>query len=269
MISADDIPRRYRTLPGARRVLKDLNRPVDLAITVDCSAREMLGKTYDSFMAAGEMLEIDHHEFRRPFGTASLVDVNAAAVGEIIYALLKELKVRMTKPIAQNLMTSIVVETNSFKLPNVRRATFEVCADLIKCGVDFYRLVNTVFWSKDRASAVLSGICLARCRFLRGGAVAWSIITNKDFKLSHGKSDDVDAVPDEMRAIDGVRVVVLFRETAGNALRVSLRSKGRINVASVAEYYNGGGHFDVAGCIIKNDPASIRGLLRRVERLVR
>lgn len=269
MISRDGVPERYKVLPGAAGIARKLKGPVDLAIAVDCSSREILGDTYDSFKAARSIMEIDHHDFRRPFGNIELIDKEAAAVGEMIYVLLKELKVDITNDIAQDLMTSIIVETSSFRLPNVRPFTFEVCTRLINSGVNFYRLVDTIFWSKRRQSAVLSGICLARTAFLKGGRIAWSVVRKKDFSLAGGKDEDVDAVPDEMRSIGKVRIAVLFREKGKDTLRVSLRSKGRINVAALAERYGGGGHFDVAGCNLKNNSATIRRFLKEAASLIK
>jgi bifunctional oligoribonuclease and PAP phosphatase NrnA len=268
MVSHDGVPARYRMLPGAGRIINNLRGPIDLAIAVDCGSKEMLGKTFSSFRRAADILEIDHHDFRRPFGTIAIIDKKAAAVGEIIFVLLGKLGIDITKPVAQNLMTSIIVETSSFSLPNTRPFTFEVCTNLIHKGVDFYRLVNMIFWSKHRAAAILSGVCLSRCRFVKGGRLVWSIIGMSDFKAAKGKSEDVDPVPDEMRSIDSVKIAVLFREIDSDTLRVSLRSKGRINVAEVAEHYNGGGHFDVAGCNIKNDPRAIQEFLGKVGRVL-
>jgi phosphoesterase RecJ-like protein len=267
-ISEDGVPQRYKTLPGAGRIVGSVNKPADLAISVDCSNREILGNTYNYFRKATSILEIDHHDFRRPFGDAGYIDNKAAAVGEMIYLLLKSLKVTITKEIAQNLMTSIVVETDSFRLPGVRSFTFELCAELVDKGVDVYRLVDTVFWSKRKESAILSGMCLTRCKFLRGGKVAWSIITKKDFDKIGGKEEDVDAVPDDMRAIKNVRISVFFRENGGDKLRVSLRSKDGINVASLAERHGGGGHFDVAGCSIANNSRAVKKFLIETEKLI-
>lgn len=265
MVSRDGIPLRYRRLPGAGRIIRKIDAPVDLAIAVDCSSKEILGQTYESFKSAKNLLEIDHHDFRRPFGTIALVDKDAAAVGELIYLLLSELRVKISKDISKNLMTSIVVETSSFRLPNVRAFTFDICTRLIRSGLNFYDLIDTIFWSKRRQSAMLEGVCLARCKFLRNGRIAWSIVRKKDFKKLNGRDEDVDAVPDEMRAIKNVDIAVLFRENSGNMLRVSLRSKDKFNVAAVAEYYGGGGHFDVAGCSIPYSRKSIEGLLSRTE----
>jgi phosphoesterase RecJ-like protein len=256
-------------LPQVERIVKNLNKPVDLAIAVDVSNKEILGKAYNVFKKAKDILEIDHHDFRRPFGNIFLIDNKAAAVAELIYHLLENLEVSADKDIAQNLLTSIIVETDSFRLPNVRPQTFEICTKVMKQGVDFYKLVDTVFWSRRRQSVILSGISLARCKFMKNGRLAWSIVTQKDFDLVKGKDEDVDAVADEMRSIKGVEIVALFREKSKKDLRVSLRSKNKINIAVIAEHYHGGGHFDVAGCTIPNKAQKIRELLGLAKRLLK
>ncbi|MFA5145806.1 MAG: DHH family phosphoesterase [Candidatus Omnitrophota bacterium] len=267
MVSSDGVPKKYATLPGARRIITDTDRKVDLAIAVDCSNREILGRAFRIFERAGEILEIDHHDFRRPFCDVCFIEPRAGAVGEMIYILLKKLRAPITPSVAQSLMTSIIVETSSFRLPGVRPFTFEACNDLIRKGVNFYKLVDTVFWSMSRESVILSGICLARCKFIKRGKVVWSHIGIKDFKAVRGKDEDVDAVADDMRAIKGVDIAVLFREKDRETIRVSLRSKHRINIAKIAEYYGGGGHFDVAGCSIPNSAAAINDLLSRTAAL--
>ena len=261
MLSVDGVPKRYTSLPGAGRIVKETNKPIDLAISVDCSNKEILGKTFEVFKKAKDILEIDHHEFRRPFGNIKLIDHKAAAVGELIYILLKKLNIRISGNIAQNLLTSIVVETDSFRLPSVTPLTFELSARLMKNGVDFYRLVDTVFWSKSKSSAILTGICLERCKFIKNNQIVWSIIRQQDFRKVRGMDEDVDAVADEMRSIKDVKIAVLLREKKKGWLRVSLRSKEKINIAQIAEYYGGGGHFDVAGCTIADNPGTIRQLL--------
>lgn len=267
MVSVDGVPPRYRKLPGSDKIIRKFNKEVDLAISVDCSNKEILGDIYRSFESAKHILEIDHHDFRRPFGDISLIDNQAASVGEMIYSLLKEMDIEITRNIAQNLITSIIVETNSFKLPNVRQVTFEACAKLTGLGIDFYTLVDTVFWSKRKEAVTLSGVCLSRCEFLMGGKIVWSIVHKKDFEKTNARYEDVDGVPDEMRSIKTVKVALLFREQDDKYLRVSLRSKDKINVAEIAERYGGGGHFDVAGCSIPNSKKSLTDFLRNIERL--
>ncbi|MFH1406972.1 MAG: DHH family phosphoesterase [Candidatus Omnitrophota bacterium] len=269
MLCADEIPSMYHFLPGVKDILNSIKKKVDLAISVDCSVEELLGENIRVFKKAKSILEIDHHEFRRDFGDIKLVDDKAAAVGELVYMLLKALNIRITPEIAENLLTSILAETNSFKLPSVRPYTFKLCAKLLDTGVDFYGLAERVYWSKPKESAVLSGLCLSRCKFLKKGRIAWSIIRRKDFAKIKGRDYNIDAVANEIRSIKGVMIVVLFREKNKRLFRVSLRSKGEINIASIAERYNGGGHFDVAGCYIKNNTKSMKELLEFTEDLLK
>jgi phosphoesterase RecJ-like protein len=269
MVCCDGIPQVYRLLPGASKVKNiTTNKVHDLAIAVDCNSSDMLSVDYNIFKKAKNILEIDHHEFRESFGTISLIDNYAAATGEMIYLLLKSLKIKISKEIAQNLLTSLIVETNSFRLPTVRGLTFKICSELMHTGVNFTKLTDMVYWAQRKESVLLTGICLERCRFMNNGEIAWSIIKQSDFKKIHGLDEDVDVVPDIMRSIQGTKISVLFREQNDQTLRVSLRSKGRINIAKIAKAYGGGGHYDVAGCLIANNKKTINGLLAKAAKLL-
>jgi len=268
MISPDGVPKRYRFLEGADRVQRTAKKAPELAVAVDCGNKDLLGRSFDIFRRAKNTIEIDHHEIREPFADVQMVDPDAAAVGEQIQLLLDKLHIEVDRAIAENILTSIIVETNSFRLPCVRPFTFELCARLARAGVDFYALADNVYWANTKEIALLSGICLSRCKFKSSGRIVWSIVRKKDFDKVKGRDEDVDAVADEMRAIRGVKIAVLFREQRKGRLRVSLRSKHHINVARVALLYGGGGHADVAGCYIPNKASSIKGILARLEKLV-
>jgi phosphoesterase RecJ-like protein len=269
MVSKDGVPKRYEKLPAAYRIVKSINKSCDLAIAVDCDDKEVLGKTFETFKKAKAILEIDHHVVRKSFGDISFVNPDAAATGEMVYKLIKQLKIPITKEIAQNILTAIIVETNSFSFPETSRKTFLICADLLRTGLDFYKLTSMIYWSKTKEAVLLSGICFSRCKFLEKGQIAWSIIKKADFDQIKGKDEDADAVADEIRAIKSVKVVLLFREKSKDVLRVSLRSKGKINVARLAEEFGGGGHFDVAGCRVPNNKKTIQKFLSKAKKLVR
>jgi len=274
MLSQDGIPQRYHSLPSAHRIKRTLDpqlrKPgmIDLAISVDCSTKELLGFVYSYFHESKFVLDIDHHEFRRPFGDFSLIDEKAAAVGEIVHVLLNALQIPITPDIAQNILTSIIVETNSFRLPTVRPTTFDLCSKLIKRGIDFYQLAEMVYWTQTKEATVLMGLCLSRCQFSNQGKIAWSIVREVDFYKHKAKDEHVDSVASDMLAIKGVEIAVFFREKSKKILRVSLRSKGHINIAQVAEVFQGGGHFDVAGCVLPNTKKSIKALLSETQKLL-
>lgn len=269
MLCQDELPIGYRSLPGANRLLKTVGKRVDLAIAVDCSIMELLGKNISVFKKANSILEIDHHEFRRSFGGLQLIDHKAAAVGELVYILLRKMKIKISKNIAENLLTSIIVETNLFKLANVRWFTFGVCSDMLKTGVNYYKLVDKVYGPKTKEAMMLSAICLLRAKFLKKGRIIWSVLNNSDLVKIGAKGYDADAIVNEMSSMKGVEIAVLFREKNKKILRTSLRSKGDINIGRIAQDRNGGGHFDIAGCYIDNNRKSIKQLLSSLSVLLK
>lgn len=269
LVLQDGVPFNYKKLPGAGKIRKRIDKVPDMAIVVDCGSKEMVGRPFKLMEKAKYILEIDHHEHREPFGNLSLVDTKAAAVGEIVYYLLKSLKVKITAGIAQSILTSIIVETNSFRLPVLRPNTFSVCAALLKTGVDFSRLSQLVYWSKTREMVVLSGLCMSKLKLIKNGQIAWSIVSGKDFSLAGAKPEDLDSAPNDILSINTVKIAILFREEKRGQLRVSLRSKNRLNVASLARKRGGGGHFDSAGCYIPNKKSKIEKLLKEAQNLLK
>ncbi len=177
-VSQDGVPAKYRYLPGARKVVTGLSHDVELGLAVDCSTPRMMGEATGLPEHSRAIIGIDHHQFRKPFGF-EVVDTGAAAVGELVYLLLWTMKAPISRQIAENLLTSIIVETNSFRLPKVRPFTFALCAELLKTGVDFRGLVNTVYWKRSRASVLLLGRCLERARFMKRNRLIWSVLKKK------------------------------------------------------------------------------------------
>ncbi|MCF7874133.1 MAG: bifunctional oligoribonuclease/PAP phosphatase NrnA [Candidatus Omnitrophica bacterium] len=270
MLNADSIPKVYQTLPGAKLIKKSLNKKnIDLAIAVDCGKGSLLGKNLTDFKNAKKSIAIDHHRIRNKFAQISVVDPKASAAGEMIYFLLKNFGIDLTKNISENILTSIIVETNSFRLPSTNSKTFAICAELLKTGINFSRISETVYWSKSKQAVMLWSLCAKRMKFLKKDKIVWSIVRTRDFKQFKASDEDVDPFPNEMLAIKNVQIVVFFREKSNNQLRVSLRSKGRINVARFASKFQGGGHFDIAGFYIPNSDQSIKKVIREVKKLIR
>ena len=268
MVCSDNVPRNYRSLPGVSRLLKTIHRNVDVAIAVDCGSKEMIGPNYEIFERAGAIIEIDHHRSRTPFGDISLVDPEATSAGELVYELLTELDITITKDIAQNILTSIIVETNSFRLPGVRSETFEQCADLVGTGVDFTKLAETVYWVTSKETALLSGTCMSRCKFSEDGEIAWATLTRKDFEKIGATDADADPVTETIRSIQGVKIAILFREKNRREWRVSLRSKEGIDISLLAEQFGGGGHISAAGCTVPKRHSIMKKIIASAAQLL-
>jgi phosphoesterase RecJ-like protein len=241
----------------------------DLAIAVDCASPEQLGALYGGlFKTARKTLEIDHHGFRKTFADLSFLDHEAAAVGEMIYALVKSMRLEISRSMAEAILISLIVETGSFRLPSVNKKTVEFCADLVGRGVNYYSLVQKSYWSRTRSEVYLLGLCLSRIKFYLGGRIAVSFVHAKDLRDFRGREEDIDPVIDQIRTLKSVLVAVFFREMKGRKWRVSLRSKERFNVGRVAELFGGGGHADVAGCYLPRTQRAKSDLMRELMRLI-
>ncbi|MFA5039333.1 MAG: bifunctional oligoribonuclease/PAP phosphatase NrnA [Candidatus Omnitrophota bacterium] len=269
MFSPSPLPKRYRFLPEYLRIRRHESGsgPFDLAIAVDCASYVQLGEFYEKiFRKTAVTIEIDHHTFRKPFAGLTLVDDKAAAVGEMIYYLSRLLRVSIDQETAVSLLVSIIVETGSFRLPTISAETFEICAELLSKGVDYYGLVEKSYWSRSRQEATLLGLCFSRIRFLSGGKLADTYVTLGDLKRLGASDEDVDPIADQIRTLKEVKVVLMSREMAGGRWRISLRSKGRVNVGEIAEEFGGGGHPDVAGCFIGGSTAEKKALIKRIQK---
>lgn len=248
LLSQDGVPTRFQFLPGSELIVSETQEVADVAVAVDCGSQAQLGASAKIFLKAKTTIQIDHHDFGQTFGKIQVLEEEASAVGEIVYELLRALRVDITPAIATCLLASIIVDTGSFRFSNIRAKTFSICGKLIKTGVDLQHLIEESYWKRSRAMARLTGHAIARCGFSEDGRVAWTVVYQSDFKRFRAELHDVDAVADELRSVEGVKIAVVFRETPRKTFRVSLRSGYGTNVALVAKKFGGGGHHNAAGC---------------------
>ncbi len=268
LLSQDGVPNRFQFLQGSELIVSKTSEIADLAIAVDCGSKAQLGNIQGAFFKAKNTIQVDHHDFGEAFGKIQVMEEEASAVGEIVYELIVALKVEFTPAIATCLLTSIIVDTGAFRFSNIRPKTFDICSRLIRTGVDLQHLIEESYWKKSRSTARISGFCLMHAQFSDNGVVAWTAVYQKDFKRFKAQISDVDAVADDLRSIEGVKVAACFRETDKKRFRVSLRSTYGINVANVARAFGGGGHHNSAGCSISNLESEKQKLLGELEALI-
>lgn len=251
MVSPDGMPARFQFLPASDLVLGDYRGRADVAVAVDCGCFKLLGSVGRAFRSARSTIQIDHHDFGEGFCDILAVDPEAAAVGEIVYDLLKLLGVKITPAIATCLLTSIIVDTGAFRFSNVRSRTFRICADLLEKGVDLKFLIEEAYWKKTLPTIRLEAKSVGNMRFEAGGKVVWTLVRRSQVERAGGMTADLDGAADVLRSIEGVRAAALLREEADGRLRVSLRSGLGVNVARIAQEFGGGGHHHAAGCTIR------------------
>jgi bifunctional oligoribonuclease and PAP phosphatase NrnA len=247
VIIRDVIPISYQQLPGAENIRQtaEVDRNYDAVFVIECSDIARPGLKYlENYFT----VNIDHHATSEHFGTVNWIDSTASAVGEMIYNLCKAIGGRVTKEIADCVYMALVADTGSFHYPNTTERTLKVASELVKVGVKPAQISEAVYNSYPWSRIELMRQVLATVRRSESGRIAWmrhSLEMSETSEATEGDNSGFVNIPLMAKEVEAV---VYMREVQPNAYRVSLRSKGDINVAKICEKFGGGGHKNAAGC---------------------
>jgi bifunctional oligoribonuclease and PAP phosphatase NrnA len=243
----DGVPRIYRPLPFADSVLQTdrVNGNYQAAIILECDS---IQRTRLDGLDGQFLINIDHHVSGRPFGHVNWIDPKAVATAELVYRLARAAGVKISPDIATCLYTAVLTDTGSFMFEGTNEHTFALARELVMAGADPARCARSVYFAHSTAKVRLLGAALSNLQ--REGPLAWIWVTDEQMQKSEAKDEDCEGLVNYALAIHDVQVAVFFREMADGRFRVSMRSKGEMNVASVAERFGGGGHNCASGCSV-------------------
>jgi phosphoesterase RecJ-like protein len=247
LVSADRIQPIYRALPGADdiRTALRVHGPYDAAILLECDGVE---RTRLQGLEKFFLINIDHHATGLKFAHINWIDHQAACVGEMVYRLFVAAGVEVTPEVASCIYTTVLTDTGGFIYGGTRASTFGLARDLTLAGADPIRIAQQVYFSTSMAKLLLLGAALRNLH--REGRVAWLWITHEDMVRSCAVEEDCEGIANYALSIAGIEAAAFLREMPESGIRVSLRSKGRINVAAIAERLDGGGHENASGCTL-------------------
>ncbi|MBL8087026.1 MAG: bifunctional oligoribonuclease/PAP phosphatase NrnA [Chthonomonas sp.] len=235
-------------LPGLDRLKLEAERSHDVGIVLDLDALHRLGRTQPSFEQCRELVIIDHHVPHEEPGTLRIVDVAAPATAVVLYRIIKQLGAPISPAMATCLMTGIVTDTGSFRYRNTTEESLHTVADLLAAGGDIVRIGEEVYGKRPLASLQLLNRCLDRMKISEDGSIAWSVLEAADFASTGALEQHTEGLVNELLSIDTVRVAAILRQPAPDKMvRASLRSRGLVDVATVAQKFGGGGHRNAAG----------------------
>ena len=184
------------------------------------------------------------------FGTLNIVDDKAAATGELIYDLLKNMSIEIDKDIATCLYAAISTDTGSFMYDNTSAKTHEIAAELIRIGIAKEDINIHLYQSKSLERTKLFIKAMSNLEFYFENKVAITMVTQEMLKESNAKMEDTEGIISFVRGISPVELAVLLKEFSENEVKVSMRSKRYIDVAEICLAFGGGGHIRAAGCTI-------------------
>jgi bifunctional oligoribonuclease and PAP phosphatase NrnA len=247
----DPVPEIYRFLPHADRIKtgRSVEGKYDVYVVLDAEpARTGL---FDANMPAGKLINIDHHVTNQAHWPLTWLDPNAAATGEMIYKIIQNLGVPIDRDIALCLYTSIFTDTGSFRYSNTSPESMRIAATLLEAGADPWLVTENVYESFAFRRLQLLGSVLAGIERSADGRIAWVVVTDELYRKTQTSSEDTDNFVNFVRSAKGVEVAVLFRQTGEAEFKISMRSKGRVDLSGLAVSLGGGGHKNAAGSVLK------------------
>jgi len=211
------------------------------------------------------MLDIDHHLGNSHFGALNYVLPAEASTGTCVLRLLHALRVKITPEIATCILTTIMTDTGAFMHTNTTADVLRMSAEMIELGADKPLITDQIFANKRFAATKLLGMALERMVLERDGRYCWTYVDAAMLAAAQADGEDTEEIVQHLRAVEGVEAAALFKDYDG-AVRVSLRSSGRINVQAAAASLGGGGHFMASGLTYPGDlAAAIDGVRAALE----
>jgi phosphoesterase RecJ-like protein len=245
----DRVPLIYRTLPGADRIrtapsVANGFQP-DAVILLECDGieRSRLKGVEGNFL-----INIDHHTSGRHFADVNWIDTEASAVAEMVYRLAVYANAYITPEMATCLYAALLSDTGSFCYEGTGVHTFALARNLVELGARPARIAQDVYFSNPASKMRLLGAALNNLK--REGRIAWLWVTHSDMLRLGAVEEDCEGIVNYAIGISGVDVAVFLRELPDHRVRMSLRSKSKVNVADVAEGFGGGGHENASGCTL-------------------
>ncbi len=248
----DPVPEFYRFLPGHEsftQSISNLKFEISNLILLDCNELERTGIEKIEFVSSAV---IDHHETKKEFGDIKWIEPHAAATGLMLFYLIRELGVKITKEIAINLYAAIAIDTGTFRYSNTTPEVLRVAAELIEAGADPSYIAESLYetWSESRFRLLLKVLNTLEIN----NGIAITLVTLDMFRETGALVEDTENFVGFPRLLKSVRISALFREVENNYYKISLRSRGRgMNVAKIAAEFGGGGHRNAAGYRVRAD----------------
>jgi bifunctional oligoribonuclease and PAP phosphatase NrnA len=265
IVNADPAPEHYQEFPGMDRIeiSAATSADVDAVIVMECSDLTRTGVTglEDQFL-----INIDHHAGNRMYGAINWHDESAAACGEMVFDVIRELGVPLTLEIATHIYLAILTDTGSFHHSNITPRTFDICRQTVEAGVNPATMARRVFDSNSFGKLKLIGALLDSMELVDHGRLAVLYMDDAMLHACNCTNNDTEGLINLPLTAREIQAVVFFKVGPQAEVRVSMRSKYDVDVRQVAAAFGGGGHKNAAGFTIAGSLDQVRP--RIVELLV-
>jgi bifunctional oligoribonuclease and PAP phosphatase NrnA len=257
----ETVPDSYSFLPDLDLLDTELSAELpDTLITLECPDVQRLPKGIDipGYQSKGvNVINLDHHPDNENYGDVLWIEPDAAALGEMIFDLLVELKVPLDKEMALGIYTAILTDTGSFQYSRVTTDTHLRLAEVMKFDLDTDEISRRLFKEARPNVVQLLGSVLSRVQLTGDGRLAYAEVALAELRELKVDDSETRFFIDDIDRVKGPEVVAIFREMANSRVKVSLRSRNAA-INGVAAKFGGGGHAKAAGCVVNGSLSSVR-----------
>jgi phosphoesterase RecJ-like protein len=253
----DPVPGPYRSFPAIDRIVQASEATIaaDAAVLLECSE---IGRPEIAGLDRYFVINVDHHLGNAMYGAVNWFDDTAAACGELVADLIDALQVPWTQDIAAHLYLALSTDTGGFRYGPISAHTFEICRRIAETGIQTAQLSRQIFDSFTIGRVKVTGALLNTMELYHDEQLAVLCVDDELLKQSGATIDDTEGLVNLPLGAREVAAVALFKRQSGNTFRLSLRSKGAVDVRAIAARWNGGGHHNAAGCTITGEYGDIR-----------
>ena len=262
IVNKDPAPPPLMAFPGVPsiQVADRAQGDYDAAIVLECSE---LARTGVEGLDGYFLINIDHHPGNARYGSLNWFNGSAAACAEMVFDVIEALGVPLTVDIATHVYVGILTDTGSFHYSSISPRTFDICRQLVEAGVDPPKVARSIFDSNSLGRLKLFGAVLSTIELEDEGRLAVVRVDRAMAASAGGSYEETEGLINLPLTVREIQAVVFFKEIDAHEYRVSMRSKGEIDVNRVAKRYGGGGHKNASGCTLRGPYAEVRARLTR------
>jgi len=248
------------------RIAPRVEGDFDAAIIMECGD---LGRTGVEGLDRAFVINIDHHPGNANYGQINWFDASAAACAEMVFELVRALSVPLTTEIATHIYLAILTDTGSFHYSSISPRTFDICRECLEAGVDPVLVARNVYDSNNMGRLKLFGAVLSAMQLDQTGRIAIVYVDHEMAREAGGTYEDTEGLINLPLTVKEIEAVVFFKQIEGDEYRVSMRSKGDIDIGAVAKEFGGGGHKNAAGCTVRGGIDALQKLfIEKIDRAI-
>ncbi len=241
----------------------------DLVIIFECTARDRIGDVNNLIKDGMDIINIDHHLENNNYGVINFLDPRASSVGEMIHRIFKQAGYRLNREAAAYLYIAILTDTGRFHFASTTAEAFRIGAELLDAGIDIKEITDQIYFNSSPEQMRFTAMIISQMETFLDGKVCFLTLPTEEMKKRNLKYGDMEGLVEWTMRMRNVQVGALFKDMESDFTKISLRSKGKVDVCKIAQQFEGGGHLNAAGCHITADlNTAKKKLLNVIEELL-